>query len=70
MKNIVIGVEGEVGAGKTSLCRELLNIIPNSMILHGGNLYRGIVYAVNQSKFSMLQLLIALKFNKKIIFFR
>ena len=66
MKNIVIGVEGEVGAGKTSLCRELLNIIPNSMILHGGNLYRGIVYAVKQSKFTMLQMLIALKFNKKI----
>lgn len=66
MKNIVIGVEGEVGAGKTSLCRELLNIVPNSMILHGGNLYRGIVYAVKQSKFTMLQMLIALKFNKKI----
>ena len=45
MKNIVIGIEGLVGSGKTSICRELLHKLPNSMILHGGNLYRGIVYA-------------------------
>ena len=50
MKNIVIGIEGLVGSGKTSICRELLNYIPNSMILHGGNLYRGIVYALMQKK--------------------
>ncbi len=46
MKNIVIGIEGLVGSGKTSICKELLKYIPNSMILHGGNLYRGIVYAL------------------------
>lgn len=45
MKNIVVGIEGLVGSGKTSICRELLSKIPNSVILHGGNLYRGIVYA-------------------------
>lgn len=45
MKNIVIGIEGLVGSGKTSICRELLSKIPNSIIMHGGNLYRGIVYA-------------------------
>ncbi len=45
MENIVIGIEGLVGSGKTSICRELLSKIPNSVILHGGNLYRGIVYA-------------------------
>ena len=45
MENIVIGIEGLVGSGKTSICRELLNKIPNSIIFHGGNLYRGIVYA-------------------------
>ena len=28
MNNIVIGVEGLVGSGKTSLCRELLKLIP------------------------------------------
>jgi len=45
MENIVIGIEGLVGSGKTSICRELLSKIPNSVIMHGGNLYRGIVYA-------------------------
>lgn len=33
MENIVIGIEGTVGAGKTSICRELLNEIDNSIIL-------------------------------------
>ena len=42
---IVIGIEGFVGAGKTSICRELLKKIPNSILLHGGNLYRAIIYA-------------------------
>ncbi len=46
MENIVIGIEGYVGAGKTSICRELLNKIPNSIVLHGGNLYRAIIYAL------------------------
>ena len=46
MKNIVIGIEGLVGSGKTSICRELLNILPNSIVFHGGNLYRGIVYSL------------------------
>lgn len=45
MSNIVIGIEGLVGSGKTSICRKLLHKLPNSIILHGGNLYRGIVYA-------------------------
>ena len=35
--------------GKTSICRELLDKIPNSIILHGGNLYRGIVFALMSS---------------------
>ena len=50
MSNVVIGIEGLVGSGKTSICRELLKHIPNSIILHGGNLYRGIVYALMSSK--------------------
>ncbi|MBP3254908.1 MAG: (d)CMP kinase [Clostridia bacterium] len=49
MQNIVIGIEGLVGSGKTSICRELLNIIPNSIVIHGGNLYRGIIYALMNS---------------------
>lgn len=48
-KNITIGIEGLVGAGKTSLCRDLKNKIPNTIVLHGGNLYRGIIYAIIKS---------------------
>lgn len=50
MENLTIGIEGLVGAGKTSLCRELLKMIPNSILLHGGNLYRGIIVALNSNK--------------------
>ena len=49
MENIVIGIEGTVGAGKTSICRKLLNEIENSIILHGGNIYRAIVYGMAKS---------------------
>lgn len=44
--NIVIGIEGTVGAGKTSICRKLLDKIENSVILHGGNIYRAIVFGM------------------------
>ena len=50
MSNIVIWIEGLVGAGKTSICRELLNKIPNTVLLNGGNLYRGIVYAIMKNE--------------------
>lgn len=50
MENIVIGIEGLVGAGKTSICRKLIQIIPNTVLLNGGNLYRAIVYAMMQNK--------------------
>ena len=49
MENIVIGIEGTVGAGKTSICRNLLDKIENSIILHGGNIYRAIVYGMSKS---------------------
>lgn len=45
-KNLVIGIEGLVGAGKTSICKELLNYIPNSIVLHAGNIYRAITYQI------------------------
>ena len=45
-KNLVIGIEGLVGAGKTSICIELLNYIPNSIVLHAGNVYRAITYQI------------------------
>ena len=46
MGNIVIGIEGYVGTGKTSVCRKLLDKIPNSVLLHGGNIYRAITYGI------------------------
>lgn len=45
----MIGIEGYVGAGKTAICKKLLNEIPNSILLQGGNLYRGIAYALLRS---------------------
>ena len=45
-KNLVIGIEGLVGAGKTSICKELLNYIPNSIVLHAGNVYRANTYQI------------------------
>lgn len=45
-KNIVIGIEGLVGSGKTTICRELVQRIPNAIFLNGGNLYRAIVYVM------------------------
>ena len=55
-KDLVIGIEGLVGAGKTSICRELLKKIPNSVLLNGGNLYRAIVYTLLQTEPNMLKL--------------
>ncbi len=45
-KNLVIGIEGLVGTGKTSICKELLKYIPNSIVLHAGNVYRAITYQI------------------------
>ena len=49
MEHVVIGIEGLVGAGKTSICRELIKILPNKILLNGGNLYRAIVYVMMKS---------------------
>lgn len=56
MENIVIGIEGYVGAGKTAICKELLNYIPNSILLEGGNLYRAIVYGLMHSKIDFAEM--------------
>ena len=66
MKNIVIGIEGTVGAGKTSICRELLNDIENSIILHGGEIYRAIVYGMMQNKIQNAQNLDVFEIMKKL----
>lgn len=49
-KNFVIGVEGEVGAGKTSMCKELIKIIPNTIFIDGGLIFRGIILAIKKYK--------------------
>lgn len=61
MNNIVVGIEGLVGSGKTSICREMLNIIPNSVVFHGGNLYRAIVYTIMQNNKDLTNNMDALK---------
>lgn len=55
-KNIVIGIEGLVGSGKTSICRELLKRDKNSILLNGGNLYRAIVYTIMQKEPNLFKL--------------
>lgn len=56
MGNIVIGIEGYVGAGKTAVCKELLTKIPNSILVEGGNLYRAIVYSLMKSGINLEEL--------------
>ena len=48
-RNIVVGIEGPVGSGKTSICREILNRYDNFVLVNGGNIYRAIVYAIMQT---------------------
>lgn len=55
-KNIVIGIEGLVGAGKTSICRELLKLDNNAVLLNGGNLYRAIVYTLLKKESNIFKL--------------
>ena len=45
---LVIGIEGLVGAGKTSICRNLIHRIPNTVLLNGGNLYRTVIATIMQ----------------------
>jgi len=55
-KNIVIGIEGLVGSGKTSICRELLKRDKNAILLNGGNLYRAIVYTLMKKEKNLFKL--------------
>ena len=66
MRNIVIGIEGTVGAGKTSICRELLKQIDNSIILHGGEIYRAIVYGMMKNKIENTEKLDAFEIMKRL----
>ena len=55
-KTIVIGIEGLVGSGKTSICRELLKKNDKAILLNGGNLYRAIVYSLMQKEPNIFKL--------------
>jgi len=55
-KTIVIGIEGLVGSGKTTICRELLKKNDKAILLNGGNLYRAIVYALMQKEPNIFKL--------------
>ena len=55
-KHIVIGIEGLVGSGKTSICRKLLEEDKNAVLLNGGNLYRAIVYTLMQKESNLFKL--------------
>jgi cytidylate kinase len=60
-ENIVIGLEGLVGAGKTSIARKLLEYIPNSIILHGGDVYRAIVYSIMKNGVELKNIVSSMK---------
>ena len=66
MNNTVIGIEGTVGSGKTSICRELLKEIENSIILHGGEIYRAIVYGMMKNKIENVENLDAFEIMEKL----
>ncbi len=55
-RNLVIGIEGLVGTGKTSICKELSNYIPNSIIFHANNVYRAIAYKILEEKIDIRKL--------------
>ena len=56
MNNIVVGIEGMVGAGKTSICDELLNLIPNSIFVDGSKIYRALIEALHEKNIDMAQI--------------
>lgn len=78
MSNLVIGIEGLVGAGKTSICRELIKKIPNTILVNGGNIYRSIIGIImekgtkldelkeNSEKIDMKKMMDLLNINFKI----
>ncbi len=52
-KNFVIGVEGMVSSGKSSMCKELIKLIPNTIYVDAGYIYRGIVLAIIKNKIDL-----------------
>lgn len=64
--NIVIGIEGTVGSGKTSICRNLLNEIENSIMIKVVDIYRAIVYGMIKEKIDKTQNIDAFKIMEKL----
>lgn len=52
-KNIVIGIEGMVASGKTSICKELIKMLPNSIFVDAGEIYRGIIEAIRENNIDL-----------------
>ncbi len=48
-EKIVIGIEGMVASGKTSICKELVKMIPNSIFIDAGEIYRGIIQGIKEN---------------------
>lgn len=57
MQNIVIGIEGEVASGKTSICKRLAKSINNCIFIDGGAIYRGIILALEKSNIDIKNVL-------------
>lgn len=49
MDNIVIEIEGLVASGKSSICKELIKMIDNCILIDGSAIYRGIILAIKKS---------------------
>lgn len=55
-QNVVIGIEGMVASGKTSICKELIKLIPNSIFIDAGEIYRGIIQAIRENNLDINKL--------------
>ncbi len=49
MNNIVIGIEGDVGAGKTSICKELIKKMENTVFVDAGDIARALVMVIKKN---------------------
>ena len=65
--NIVIGIEGQVSSGKTSICKELTNIMPNTIFVDGGSFYRGILEAIKRKKSNPIEFIKIVALVKKVL---
>ena len=66
MANFVLGIEGLVGSGKTSICRELIKKIPNTILVNGGNIYRSIIGMIIKNGKNMKEMMDSLNIEFKI----